>query len=518
MLHFWSLAVEEQFYLLFPLLVAGVFAVTNRSRKSLTVVLLALGAVSLSLEMFVYTNHDRIYYGTDTRALEFISGALLALAVTRRRRPRVTGWPTKLLGLGAAAFTVWAWFSVAQSSNWVYEGGFAIVALVSVVLVRAVTLPGPVRSFASLPPLQYIGRISYGLYLYHWPVFLWLDGARTGLTLVPLFAVRIAVTSALAIFSYRFIETPIRNGQRFHARRVVPGFVAAVLAVALLVPVLVQRPSADALVTQGTFDKVADKLAARAGDARRSVSTPRNTIAGVPTPLRVLVVGDSVGELFAGGLSDFGVATGKVTVFNNAQALCGYFDVREFRWSTEPGLPMPSYCAGWDARWQQLADTDKPDAVVMMGGGISTINALLPNDDTWVHLGDPVFDDFIYAAMQHTSEIFTSRGIPVLWFDSPALHRPPDASGQPIDSSDPARITRFNALVDRLTKTNPLIRRVSWKSYFDSMTADQSAAAMPDGVHILPVTVVKLLNDWLWPRITTAYRHAEQSKQVPATP
>src|SRR4029079_4471160 len=95
-------------------------------------------------------------------------------------------------------------------SVWLNHGGFAAVACLWVALIVAALLPGPVRALLSTRPLPAIGRISYGLYLFHWPIFLALSEERTGLDGVRLLVVRLATTGAVAAASYRWIERPIR--------------------------------------------------------------------------------------------------------------------------------------------------------------------------------------------------------------------------------------------------------------------------------------------------------------------
>ncbi len=116
---------------------------------------------------------------------------------------------------------------------------------------------GPLASFMAFRPLAALGRISYGGYLYHWPVFLWLTEARTGLDFWPLFALRVAVTVTMATVSYHFIEMPIRNGAKFHVSRSWVRWSAVPLAAVTIVGatfVTVDRDAPDPLATLRASD------------------------------------------------------------------------------------------------------------------------------------------------------------------------------------------------------------------------------------------------------------------------
>ena len=217
--HFWSLAIEEQFYLLFPLLIGALFFV-GRGRRGVVVGALAALTVASVVSQFVVSGYDRAYYGTDTRAAELLAGALLACALLRR--PAGTGprsRRTDVLGVAALAGFVALVVLTPAHPSWLVHGGFGAVAIVNVALIGgALAATGPVPALLGTRPLVAIGKVSYGLYLYHWPVFLWLDGERTGWTGARLLGVRLAVTVVLAVVSYHLLECPIRYRRRLAAR------------------------------------------------------------------------------------------------------------------------------------------------------------------------------------------------------------------------------------------------------------------------------------------------------------
>ncbi len=114
--------------------------------------------------------------------------------------------------LVALAVMLWWWSSVGQSSHWLYEGGFALHALLTATVIAAACINGLVARLLAFRPLAALGLISYGVYLYHWPIFLWLSPERTGLSTAPLLVLRVACTLAVATASLVLLERPIRTG------------------------------------------------------------------------------------------------------------------------------------------------------------------------------------------------------------------------------------------------------------------------------------------------------------------
>ncbi|CAN5847178.1 acyltransferase family protein [soil metagenome] len=256
--HFWSLAIEEQFYVVFPLLVAGVLGLVVRRRRGpntphgpltepgrdvhrrvLGLVLAGLAAASLAAMVLLGASTvDRRYFGTDTRAFELLAGAMLAVVIAgqatlaRRWRPVLVGGGVLALAAGSLS-----WFLASETTAFLYAGGLALHAVGTSVIIWAAVLPGgAVRSLLSLGPLQALGRISYGVYLFHWPILLWLTPDRTGIDGVGLAALRIAVTLVAALLSYRLVEVPVRTGQRLVAWR--PWLVGPATATAVVLAVV----------------------------------------------------------------------------------------------------------------------------------------------------------------------------------------------------------------------------------------------------------------------------------------
>lgn len=218
--HLWSLAVEEQFYLLWPLLFSAGMRYVRA--KGLLLLTLAMAAASVALMALLYrpgADPSRVYYGTDTRAAGLLLGAALALAWTPERRPgdrtRGVGRILDLAGLLGLGGLIAAYFRVYEQQTSLYRGGFALVALCTAVVIMAITHPDARLTPAALgwQPLRWIGLRSYGIYLWYWPVFQvtrpYLDVPLRGW---PLLLLRLAIIGVLVEFSYRWIELPVRGG------------------------------------------------------------------------------------------------------------------------------------------------------------------------------------------------------------------------------------------------------------------------------------------------------------------
>lgn len=219
--HFWSLAIEEQFYLVFP--IVALVLMRFGGRRLLAAACAIAAACSLALMWLQRADFDRIYYGTDTRVAELLFGVLLALWWSGRSRTTTSRTRQEplfdLIGFVALGGILAAWFSVGESSPGLAKGGFPVYAALSTIVIYVGTRAGWFSRLFATSGMRWAGLLSYGLYLYHWPIFLVLSQERTGLSLAPLFLLRIAVTTVIALISYFFLEMPVRRKTLFTSTR-----------------------------------------------------------------------------------------------------------------------------------------------------------------------------------------------------------------------------------------------------------------------------------------------------------
>ncbi|SOD73372.1 peptidoglycan-N-acetylmuramate O-acetyltransferase [Jatrophihabitans sp. GAS493] len=247
--HLWSLAIEEQFYLIWPLLLCLIIAPALLRRRGPVVVLrprmltrLSLAALLLGLastgvmallalrgDVPYGSDSSRIYFGTDTHSMGLFLGAAMGayasraiLPGARRRRVLRGAFLTDLVGLAALLVMARCVLEVNEFQPALYRGGFLGFSAAAVIVVAAVVRPGSLLGWVlERRPMRWIGQRSYSIYLWHWPVaVVTRPGVDVEWSPVPLFLARVAVTLLLAEASYRFVEVPVRAGalHRFYQR------------------------------------------------------------------------------------------------------------------------------------------------------------------------------------------------------------------------------------------------------------------------------------------------------------
>jgi len=218
----WSLAVEEQFYLVWPLIVIVLWVVPSRWFRLLFVLAVAVASAVAMGALFAGGDTTRVYYGTDTHSFGLALGAALAIArlewpgfaVAHSRGDRALGG---LLGLLAIGGLVALAITMPAEGPEAYRGGLPLVAALSVVAIALATVPGGLLGRAlDLQPLKWIGQRSYGIYLWHWPVFVLVVAAvpvaePAPETLWIVGGVALAITLVASTLSYAFVEAPIRS-------------------------------------------------------------------------------------------------------------------------------------------------------------------------------------------------------------------------------------------------------------------------------------------------------------------
>ena len=245
--HLWSLAIEEQFYLLWPLAIVAAWRWARRPQTALFITCVSGIALSFVLMVVLHRGGDptRVYMGTDTRAASLLAGALAATSPARRATTaflrRVSGATSGVIAV-VGALVLWSWASVdGATSAGLYHGGLLLHSLACALLVALVAgaPDGPGARVLGWAPLAWVGVMSYGLYLWHWPVYVVLSPERTGWGAAALLVPRLALSTALAVASYQVIEDPIRRRAAWaRTRRGIPVLIGSIAAVALVLGLL----------------------------------------------------------------------------------------------------------------------------------------------------------------------------------------------------------------------------------------------------------------------------------------
>ncbi|HUZ44815.1 MAG TPA: acyltransferase family protein [Acidimicrobiales bacterium] len=457
LVHTWTLAIEEQFYVLWPLVVLGLVSrrsplariLNNRTRRLGAVLGVAVvGALASALWMIHLVpagdaDPSRAYYGSDTRAQGLLIGAALAVLCAlwgpvRTARGR---WALGCLGVAGATGVGAMWSLVPETSGLAFHGGFLLISLSCAAVVASAGLvpAAPVSRLLSLAPLRYLGRVSYGMYLWYWPVLLVMTGARTGVRGYPLLGLRLAVIVGLASASYRWVETPIRRGALPGWRALVAlpvtagvtafGMVAAVAASPLASPAL---PTSTSYLTA---------LSRPAPD--RPVLSPGTSA----RPVRILLVGDSMAGTLGVGLAQMAGKYG-AQIVNEGQAGCsismsGQIKVLDFQ--LDPSAPcavndpaaLLTEMAGWVSRYQ-------PDVVVYLARSEVLDQQL---DGQWMHMGDPAFDAWVRTRFTAMVPVLSAGGARVVLMTTPYYDTGEEANGDLWPEDTPARVVEDNSII-----------------------------------------------------------------------
>jgi len=505
--HTWSLGVEEQYYLFWPLLVIAVAAVFGSRARWGVFALATAGAVGSAVAAILMASDagvNRVYFGTDTRVQALLVGAAAAALLVRdwsvltaggtliRTRWRRWGGAT-LSVLGLAMLAALAHYATGSARE--FRAGLLIVVAVAAVLVVApvaLDQASPVAHVLAWRPLVWLGAISYGVYLWHWPIFLALNGERTGWSGWPLFAARCAATIAVAAASWWLLEQPIRRWRPM----IVPmlplaGATAATAAAATMLVLPVGAKPVDMPVGPGV-----DSAALVSPEVPVEVRTPSGQLA--PGTKRVAVFGDSV----AWTLMRYLPPTAGLSFTNYTTIGCGVARGGPYRYAGETLNQKPE-CDAWPSRWSQRINHDRPDVVLLIIGRWEVVDRV--NEGDWTHIGDDAYDAYLRGEMQRALDILTSTGARVVVTTEPYNRRGERADGSLYPEDQPARADRWNTLLRSVIGKRP-----------DVTVLDLNEKLCPNGYYTTKVDGIKMRSDgvhptpeavkWLTPWLTDALR------------
>jgi peptidoglycan/LPS O-acetylase OafA/YrhL len=413
--HTWSLAIEEQFYLVWPLLVAVLVRRCSgrvaAARLLFVSVAFALASLAWTLRIYDPTNPSRIYYGTDTRIASILIGAALAAALALRRpaRSRRSRFALEVIALGSVVLLTLAWTRLSGSSDTLYRGGLFVCAVATAMVIAAAVHPerGPIARVLSFRPLCGLGLISYGVYLWHWPIYVVLDSTRVHLGGWPLLAVRIGVTLAVAVVSYRVVEQPVRHGAASTppVRRLT---LVLTPSIAMIVVVAVLVSTADAPKPRVV---VADQI-------RRASPTPRVTGPGgkghafAPVAVaRVLVVGNSIALYGADEGFKRIHTTPPLDVLNLGSIGCRLLP-EETRVRFPNGDTFVSQTQPCRDNWALAVSLFRPDVVVILVSEPTDVAHEIAGH--WTEPCTPAYDDVVRNELHDQIHLLSSKGARVI--------------------------------------------------------------------------------------------------------
>ena len=495
-LHFWSLAIEEQFYFVYPLvLVLLVRAARRRSWILPTTLGLLLAASLTSQLLWAQVDVNWAYYGTDARLYQLLAGALLAVtmrAATRRALPPGVDHATGVAGLGLLLLLGSGVLTLTPSTR----GIAATVASVAVIYGVMRTPDLPLSRLLSMRTPVFLGKVSYGTYLWHWPVILTLEQFVDARPLV-LAVIAVAVSTGLAALSFELLERPVRTAKRLHKFTWSTAFVgvtaSAVVAVAVVPPVLTseQRPRLAAAAGSDSVQAAAVPMGSdevtpaergapvpghldwRAIDKDRGPSptcdpdTPASCVVVEGSGLHVALVGDSHARMLAPTF----IALAKDhdwTLSVNALPGCSW----------QQGLVVEDQTEDRQKQCTALREDWYKNALPKLGADLVVLSTDKRDGDEWDDLvastdgsgADGPLAEILYSSTMETLDNIVSTGARALIIDTVIGTGP---VGDPLDClASAARLDQCQVPMPRDTELNDAIYKVADSSYEDVYRVD----------------------------------------------
>jgi peptidoglycan/LPS O-acetylase OafA/YrhL len=464
--HAWSLAIEEQFYLVWPLIVFACLRLTRGKHALLAGLCVVGSAASLYVMTSTFTegaDPSRSYYGTDARASQLLVGALLAILLIHwgpeKRWSRLAVQWIGVLGAVAVGFMFW---NARDHDAFLYHGGFLIFAIctAAVILAMVQSSRNPLRAVLCIRPVRWIGAVSYGVYLWHFPVSVALTTSRLqqwGWD-VPdweLTVLRLAATFGIAALSYYLVELPIRQ------RRFVHRWTPRLLAPAALA-------ATAALILLATAGATNNPLSAAPGTKLESKSPPV-TLAPAPTAVsspthNVLLLGDSVAYTLGDALTAEAAKSG-VTLKTIGRLGCSMTTGIAL---VADGTPVSwgAVCAGDTVKYQTDAlDQYRPDTLMWLSTWETSDYQV---DGQTLKFGTPAFEDWLLGEMERVRQLAASRGARLVFVTNPPTAPNPAREVDPVAN-------------EKLDQLNQLYRKFAAEHPQDVSVVDVSPIVCPGG-------------------------------------
>jgi peptidoglycan/LPS O-acetylase OafA/YrhL len=535
--HYWSLAIEEQFYWVWPLAFWGMARLARRRGWSLTRIMMSMTVVFAAAAplIAVIWGSDAAYWATPARAAEILIGALLAVAL-REEKIAAQRWmaPVFLTAVVVIAIVLPAIGGPA------YHGAFPLLAVASGGLLLGLQRSGLVTSALSWRPLVGLGAISYGVYLFHFPVYVLMSTDRVGRSGWQLLVGRVAVTLAIALASYWLIERPIRRAAYSGARTAMNVALAVGLAVAavLFVPTrnatywtasasavaAAEIPTGGTVVALAPATSSTTTVAAVKTTAHRTSTSspteepsPATTVATLPStvsaiegmpaapalnrPVRIIVLGDSTAEATGSGLEEWAALNptiAQVTVM--AAPGCGFI---------RAGAPVPDLSPDARAFCNGVLDHDFPEGLRQLAPDVIMMMTTIPDVAPRVFepsVGPltPVDPDFVKQAridyLAVTNLILTNSSAHIVWINPPLIN--PYWVDIDSEARDPVVHSVMEEVMGELVTAYPdRVALLDLRTWLEKQGLDQDHSIRPDGIHFGREGSLEVAERWLGPEL-----------------
>jgi peptidoglycan/LPS O-acetylase OafA/YrhL len=492
--HYWSLSLEEQIYVVWPFLL--LFALRFRGPSARLVMSAWSFAAVATIVGAQFVDVDQRYFAVWFRMSEFLVGGALALVpyetVRRIRRPG-------RLGIAAlTALVVIALDPLESFDGWLLGGWFPVLSVISAAVVLACVPNGPFARTLGRGPLVWIGERSYGIYLIHWPIFVWVGR--------PVVALGLSVVAAAAL--HAAVEKPIMSWRTRDSVTIVTGMSAVVVAAVVLPGSVVEPTRFDSAVAEAWLAR-ADGIERDANDAITSqievevspALESGSTIAPVPTAspatlpsrpaphttaaagLTVVVYGDSTAQAFAGGLAEaaFGLDA-DVRIRSFASGACGVVRGGHYR------VPVFDAALGLDCveMWAGLSETlqaaPAPDLLLVHVSLADTWERRWDDSGAWLEPGDPAYAARIRDDYRDLFSAALAAGVgQIAWIRPPPISVAGEIEPSYASGGGQALI---EAVVEDLARSDDRIRVVDLRGWVIGVESEEGISLRPDGIHM----------------------------------
>jgi peptidoglycan/LPS O-acetylase OafA/YrhL len=503
--HFWSLAIEEQFYLVFPVVVFLALRLPKRIRVAAVALIVSAALEWSAHEASVAGSFNRFYYGTDARMSELLVGVIAALALYywRISVPRPAG-PQRfgvmlLAAAGLATVVIGAMTYRNGGASYQHGGAFVIALATAALIIGGLEGSNGIARLCSVRPLVYVGKISYGAYLYHWPIFA-LSGKHWGpLHGTSLGLAQLASSLLLAAISFRYLEAPIQRRRFAPTRRaMLRGWATALAGAACITLALgvfnpTRGPSRFAGASTGLQIPAAVKVKPGAVVARTNA---------VKRPLRVLVTGDSTAEVMANALVSYQNAHPQaLQVLNLSLPGCPITPTDLIRnYNGESGQNV-SLCGGWTKTFPPQIAKFKPDVSLVFLSVMEQTDQRTQSGN-WDNLLDPPYRAHQENEFDSLIADLSATGAPVGWADVPYFKFQVDL---PWISDSIQRTDVLNAMYREVAARHSNVRLLDYASHLNKPGDLVNTVIRPDGIHMTPAYAAGLARVWLLPVLDKDY-------------